>query len=184
MPGPGYEPGDGFVLLTFAIILCCAWLVHPFLASRKSTYHFHQHRHGFARFIGWGFIACGGFFLITMFVGAERLKTTQYVVTDQRVLVVSGNPIRHVDSVFLSNLDEVGLETYADGTGTIRFGADSYYKQLSQTYVNGNWQTEERKVWILAPRLERIAEVSKLHELILKARRDALAQRSSGTPPQ
>lgn len=183
VPVAGAQLDIGSVFSIVFLLCFCGFAASWLLSLRRFSFGFRDNDLWFFLFVGFALLASGGYALFTTIKTAVIPAHIQYAVTNQRVLLVSGNPINHVDTLFMSNLQEVSLDTNGDGTGTIRFGADSYYMRESQSYRNDHWETDRYKVWILAPRLDRIPEAAKFYQLILKAKRDAAPARQSA-PPQ
>jgi hypothetical protein len=65
-----------------------------------------------------------GLYLIAgrFFVDAKRRSKTYYGLTNERVVIVSGNVSSNVKSLQLRTLSDVSLAERADGNGTITFG--------------------------------------------------------------
>jgi hypothetical protein len=54
--------------------------------------------------------------------GTFAAKSTVYGITDQRILIVTGKSKKVVTSLLLSTLNQVQMEQWPDGLGTISFG--------------------------------------------------------------
>lgn len=69
------------------------------------------------------FVLIGLYFIVgRFFVDALMRKHTYYGVTNDRVLILSGFPVRKTKSLNLKTLTDISFSNKADGTGSITFG--------------------------------------------------------------
>ena len=77
----------------------------------------------FFRLWGIPFVVVGLYLMVGRFVVDARARSrTAYAITDERVLIISGQLGASVRSLSLSNLPELTLEERPDRTATITFG--------------------------------------------------------------
>jgi hypothetical protein len=82
----------------------------------------------------WGipFVAIGLYLIFgRFFVDAARRARTFYVLTDERVIIISGIFSRTIKSLPLKTLTEVNLVTKSNNSGTITFGHMSLHAYMA-----------------------------------------------------
>ena len=110
---------------------------------------------------GLPFVAMGLHLIVgRFFVDAWQRSRTQYFLTDQRALIVSGLFTRSVKSIPLRTLGDYTLDERTDGSGTITFGALNMPFGLPPTR---GWPGSQRYT---PPAFEMIENARQVQELI------------------
>lgn len=137
---------------------------------------------GFVIFWMWGAASSGApiffilfgvpFFLVGLFLVGGRFildafqkRKMVYAVTSQRVLILQGVINRSVRSINLRALPEILLSVRSNGSGSILFGQASPY---GQAYRSMGWMGMPGMT-----AFENIPNVRQVHEIILRAQREA-----------
>lgn len=121
-------------------------------------------------FMLWGllFLAIGLYFVFGRFVVDKRLRgKTVYAVSNERVIIVSGQFNRKVKSLNLRTLTDISLTERSDHSGTINFGATN--PMLS--WFGGMWWPGMEQY--NEPKFELVPNAKDVYEMIRKAQRNA-----------
>ena len=89
--------------------------------------------------------------------GVFAARSTVYGLTDQRVLIVTGKSKKRVTSLLLSTLQQVQMQQWPDGLGTISLGPKPVWPSNTGWYAS-------------TPSLENIPDSVKVFQLIGKNR--------------
>lgn len=119
----------------------------------------------------WGipFVLVGLYMIAGRFFADAYVRDrTDYAVTDQRVLIVSGMFSREVKSLPLASMSNISLKEQASGTGTIQFGPMP--PGASMMMIGPSWPGAGR---MLPPMFDLLPKARQVHELILRAQREA-----------
>jgi hypothetical protein len=117
----------------------------------------------------WGipFILVGLYMVIgRFFVDAKLRQRIYYALTSERILLISGLFSKNIKSLKLKTLDEININTKADGSGTITFGRNNPF---SWSYSSMPWPGSEK---FLAPSFDSIVNARQVYELIRRAQRE------------
>lgn len=113
------------------------------------------------------FILVGLYLVIGRFFwDAYSRKRSTYLLTNRRALIETNAFGRKVVSVSLGDLDEVGLEERADGSGSVILGQDV------QVGFGNNRRTKQ------APRFDFIPDAQRVYKLVEEARTKGRDDRS------
>jgi hypothetical protein len=125
-----------------------------------------------AFFVLWGipFVAMGQYLLWGRFIyKAYRQRRTFYAVTNRRVLILSLTRTRQLQSLFLNQLPAITKTVRKDGTGTIAFGATSYW---AGAYANSGMEFLAGRSGTIAPAFYDIPDVEGVYQLIMRNKGD------------
>jgi hypothetical protein len=113
----------------------------------------------------WGipFVLMGAHMILgRFFLEAWQRARTEYVVTDERIVIRSGLFARQTKSLDLRTLGEFSLTENAKGEGTISFGVS----EGSNKFIGlASWPGVE-----VVPRFDTIADARRVYEIIRNAR--------------
>lgn len=101
------------------------------------------------------------------FVDAWRRRRTEYVVTNERVIIRSGIFGREVKSLSLALLTEVTFRERRDGSGTIELGSAKF---PGGSMMSRSWPGAARS---LPPAIEDVPDARFVYDLIRKGQRTA-----------
>ena len=159
-PGQGIvlTPQDGY-LIPFSLLWC------GFAVFWESSV---VNMHAPLFFMLWGvpFVLVGLFMVIGRFlVDAWLRRRIHYAVTDQRLLIIRGEPFGKFTALGLKQLPQADLIERTDGSGTIRFGSPA------------NWASVGYRGWGLwlgpalspTPQIFRVGDVRKVFNLVQEA---------------
>jgi hypothetical protein len=118
----------------------------------------------------WGipFVLAGLYITVgRFFYDAWRRGRTQYGVTNERVVIVTGGMSPSTKSLNLRTLTDVTLDAKSDGSGTITFGPTSFTASM---YAGTAWPGVK-----LPPSFELISDARRVYEIIRQAQKETPA---------
>ncbi len=148
------KPGKGHLLTAqdaFMIpfsIFWCGFAIFLFVSASSAG--------GFFGLFGISFVCVGLYLVVGRFFHTAWLrKRTRYVITNKKIIRLRGS---RIDMLDIKTMPPMRLEAFADGSGTIRFGEQLYYRRGASVSMPGGTQ---------APfTLEVIPQVARVHQIL------------------
>jgi len=107
----------------------------------------------------------GIYFIIGRFIVAARMRAnTDYILTSERAIFISGLFKKNERSVRLSSVAEIRLNETGDGRGTIEFGeSNPFYKMMPRSWAGQSS--------VIAPAFEKIENPKKIYQMVIENQR-------------
>jgi hypothetical protein len=121
-------------------------------------------------FMLWGvpFVLAGLYITVgRFFYDAWRRGRTKYGVTNERILIATGDASPSLKSLNVRTLSDVTLDAKSDRSGTITFGPTSF---MTSMYAGTAWPGSN-----LPPSFELIPEARRVYEIIRQAQKGSPA---------
>jgi Bacterial PH domain len=117
----------------------------------------------------WGvpFVLVGLYMIVGRFFGDAYLRSrTQYGVTDQRVIIVSGWINREVKNLPLASMSDITLSERSNGAGSIQFGPNPFgVPMMFGSAMPGSGKR-------MPPMFDLLPKVRDVYSVIMKAKQD------------